>query len=119
MVVYGREKNEFAHPIAYGVHVHPIPVSRVWELRAGRADAERGHALCELQGGTVTRPTDGVSEVRSEDGREELPEFDLDCLYDDPATPTELTIFSPGTERRATEWVTVDQSVALPLDEIR
>lgn len=62
---------------------------------------------------------DSVSEVRPEEGRDELPEFDLDCLYDDPATPTELTIFSPETERRATEWVTVDQSVALSLDRIR
>ncbi|SEA35651.1 hypothetical protein SAMN04488065_2799 [Haloplanus vescus] len=47
------------------------------------------------------------------------PEFELECLYDDPSNPSELTVFTPETERLATEWVTVDQSTAVSLEEVR
>jgi len=49
----------------------------------------------------------------------ETPEFELECLYDDPSSPSELTIFSPETRRMATEWVTIDRSAAIRLDRIR
>ncbi|MFP4626542.1 MAG: hypothetical protein ACOCQ3_01775 [Natronomonas sp.] len=54
-----------------------------------------------------------------ENGRNSLPRFDLECLYDDPVTPSELTIFAPAEDRLATEWMTVDRSVAIPIDRIR
>lgn len=49
----------------------------------------------------------------------ETPEFELEWLYDDPSSPSELTIFSPESRRLATEWVTVDRSAAVRLDRIR
>lgn len=47
------------------------------------------------------------------------PEFELECAYDDPEDPSELTIFAPSTPRSVTEWVTADRSAAVPLDRIR
>ena len=49
----------------------------------------------------------------------QAPEFELECLYDDPSSPSKLTIFSPGTPEMATEWVTVDRSAAIRLDRMR
>jgi len=49
----------------------------------------------------------------------QAPEFELECLYDDPSSPSELTIFSPETPAMATEWLTVDRSSALRLDRMR
>lgn len=49
----------------------------------------------------------------------ETPEFDLECLYDDPVDPSELTIFSPEEREFGTEWVTAAASTAVPLDQIR
>ncbi|WP_435070160.1 DUF7511 domain-containing protein [Haloplanus sp. C73] len=59
------------------------------------------------------------SATLSASGLGETPEFELECLYDDPTNPSELTVFAPETRRLATEWVTVDQSTAVCLDEIR
>jgi hypothetical protein len=50
---------------------------------------------------------------------ERSPEFDLECLFDDAENPSELTIFSPERGRAATEWLTVERSAAIPVDEIR
>lgn len=50
---------------------------------------------------------------------EELPTYELDCLCDDREDPAEITIFSPGTRDFVTEWVTADESSAVPLDRIR
>lgn len=47
------------------------------------------------------------------------PEFELECRFDDPADPSELTVFAPGERRVATEWLTVDRATAVPLDWIR
>mgnify|MGYP000474713802 CR=1 FL=1 len=47
------------------------------------------------------------------------PEFELECLFDDPSDPSELTIFSPEGENLATEWVTADRSAAWSLERIR
>jgi hypothetical protein len=47
------------------------------------------------------------------------PEFELECLYDDPSNPSELTIFSPEPPAMATEWLTVDRAAAVRLDRMR
>ncbi|MFD1632396.1 hypothetical protein ACOZ4L_06330 [Haloplanus ruber] len=59
---------------------------------------------------TATTPP---AELRS------APEFELECLFDDPSDPSELTIFSPEGENLATEWVTADRSTARSLERIR
>ncbi|WP_251329366.1 hypothetical protein [Haloplanus pelagicus] len=48
-----------------------------------------------------------------------LPEFELECLFDDPTDPAELTIFTPDTGRLATEWITADRETARSLDRMR
>jgi len=50
---------------------------------------------------------------------DETPEFELDCLYDDPEDPSELTIFPSNLQESVTEWVTADRSAAVSLDELR
>lgn len=47
------------------------------------------------------------------------PDFELECLYDDPSEPSELTIFSPDGESMVTEWMTADRSTAVALDRLR
>jgi hypothetical protein len=59
---------------------------------------------------TTPPPTD---ELRS------VPEFELECLLDDPADPTELTIFTPETDKLATEWISADRTAARSLDGLR
>ncbi|ELY32835.1 hypothetical protein C498_07245 [Haloferax volcanii DS2] len=44
--------------------------------------------------------------------------FDLECIYDDPENPTELTVFSPKSEELTTSWITVDRGSAVSLDDI-
>jgi hypothetical protein len=55
----------------------------------------------------------------SEADLDETPEFELDCLYDDPEDPSELTIFPSNLQESVTEWVTADRSAAVSLDELR
>lgn len=50
---------------------------------------------------------------------EALPEFELGCLFDDAENPNRLTIFSPEIDRGATEWITVEESTAVSIDEVR
>lgn len=50
---------------------------------------------------------------------EELPEFDLECLYNDRLRPSELTVFSSDEEKFATAWMTVDRSLAVSLDQLQ
>ena len=50
---------------------------------------------------------------------EELPQFDLEYLFDDDDNPTEVTIFADDPETLSTQWITVDREVAVPLDEVR
>lgn len=50
---------------------------------------------------------------------EDVPEFELEYLYDDPVDPSELTIFAPTEDRLATEWITVDRSAAVPIEVVR
>jgi len=50
---------------------------------------------------------------------QKLPEFELNCIFDDIENPTEVTLFSPATERTLTQWVTADTADAIELSEIR
>ncbi|MFU1781007.1 hypothetical protein ACM16X_06485 [Haloarcula japonica] len=49
----------------------------------------------------------------------ETPEFELDCLYDDPENPSELTIFPSDRQQSVTEWVTADRSATVSLEKLR
>lgn len=53
------------------------------------------------------------------EGNDELPTFDLECQYDDPMNPSELTIFAPDASTRTTTWISADDSTAIPLDRCR
>jgi hypothetical protein len=44
---------------------------------------------------------------------------DLQHLYDDAEEPSEITIFSPGSERFPTEWITADRTTAVSLSDAR
>ena len=44
---------------------------------------------------------------------------ELECLLDDPSDPSELTVFAPGTDSLATEWLTIDWDAAHSLDRLR
>ena len=51
---------------------------------------------------------------------ERLPEFDLECMYDDWDDPSEVTVFS--TDERdslCSAWLTVDRDHAEPLSSVR
>lgn len=62
---------------------------------------------------------DSQSQTRSPEDSDGAPAVELEWLYDDRANPSELTIFSPGERALATEWITVDRSVARSLDSVR
>jgi hypothetical protein len=108
MVTYGRARRRIGGRIAHGVRSHPGPVCPLWDARPG-ADGGRPAAVRWLSGGPVT----------ADATLRQAPEFELECLYDDPSSPSELTIFSPETPEMATEWLTVDRSSALRLDRMR
>jgi hypothetical protein len=51
---------------------------------------------------------------------EQLPTFELECMYDDWDDPSEVTIFSTDDEDSLyTAWLTIDRDSAVPLDEVR
>lgn len=50
---------------------------------------------------------------------EELPQFDLEYLFDDDESPTEVTVFADDPESLSTRWITVDREFAVPLEEVR
>lgn len=60
-----------------------------------------------------------TTEPPSDTELDETPEFELDCLYDDPENPSELTIFASDIQQSVTEWVTADRSATVSLDQIR
>lgn len=62
---------------------------------------------------------DSQRQTRSPEGPDEAPDVELEWLYDDRSNPSELTVFSPGERALATEWITVDRSVARSLDSVR
>ncbi|ELZ31118.1 hypothetical protein C474_09794 [Halogeometricum pallidum JCM 14848] len=59
------------------------------------------------------------SKRRAPEEPDDAPDVELECLYDDRTNPSELTIFSPGERTLATQWITVDRSVARSLDSVR
>jgi hypothetical protein len=50
---------------------------------------------------------------------EELPQFDLEYLFDDDDSPTEVTVFADDPESLSTQWITIDRDCAVPLEEVR
>jgi hypothetical protein len=50
---------------------------------------------------------------------DEFPEMDLDCAVDESSTPTQLTIFDPGSEYVATSWISVDHDTGISLQQIQ
>ncbi|WP_372912143.1 hypothetical protein [Salinigranum sp.] len=50
---------------------------------------------------------------------EELPQFDLEYLFDDDDCPTEVTVFADDPESLSTRWITIDREFAVPLEEVR
>ena len=61
----------------------------------------------------------GETAVPHRDALARTPSFELSCLYDDMASPEEVTIFYPTGRRTATEWITADVGAAVGLDESR
>jgi hypothetical protein len=48
------------------------------------------------------------------------PDFELDCLLDDWEAPSEVTVFSTMTDSEMrTQWITVSEDHAVPLDQVR
>lgn len=62
-----------------------------------------------------------IEPIDSADGtaREELPEFELSYLFDDKEDPAEVTVFGGDGEAVLTNWITIDEGHAVPLDEVR
>jgi hypothetical protein len=46
-------------------------------------------------------------------------EFELEYLFDDAGAPSEVTVFAPEDGRVTTEWVTVPEWLAVPVEETR
>jgi hypothetical protein len=62
--------------------------------------------------------TERSERAPSRDVLESPPQFALECTFDDPSNPTEVTVYSPGSENVTTEWLTVDRSTAVPLERV-
>lgn len=62
---------------------------------------------------------DSKRRTQAPEASDDAPDVELEWLYDDRTNPSELTIFSPGEQTLATEWITADRSVARSLDSIR
>lgn len=112
MVAHGTDRLRPVGRAAHRVRPRAVPVSRLWRERPGRPDGER-RTLRELSG-AVTRPMSTAERPVSDP-----PEFELEGRYDDPDDPSELTVFTPGRRRFATEWLTADRSAVVPLDRMR
>jgi hypothetical protein len=51
---------------------------------------------------------------------DQLPEFELECMYDDWDEPSEVTIFSTDeADSLYTAWLTTDRSNAVSLEDVR
>ncbi|WP_299265187.1 DUF7511 domain-containing protein [Halorientalis sp.] len=51
---------------------------------------------------------------------DQLPEFDLECMYDDWDEPTEVTIFSTADgDSLYTAWLTANRDYAVSLADVR
>lgn len=64
----------------------------------------------------VDRSEQTTAEVSSD----ELPTFELECMYDDWDDPSEVTIFSTDDEDSLyTAWLTTDRDHAVSLTDVR
>lgn len=51
---------------------------------------------------------------------DQLPEFELECMYDDWDDPSEVTVFSTDeADSLYTAWLTTDRSHAVSLEDVR
>lgn len=50
---------------------------------------------------------------------EDLPQFDLEYLFDDDENPTEVTIFADDPDTLSTRWITIDRDYAVDIDDVR
>ncbi|SEO04952.1 hypothetical protein SAMN05216388_1007147 [Halorientalis persicus] len=59
--------------------------------------------------------------AETEEGQfDQLPEFELECMYDDWDDPTEVTIFSTADgDSLYTAWLTADRDHAVSLADLR
>jgi len=59
--------------------------------------------------------------AETDDGQfDQLPEFELECMYDDWDDPSEVTIFSTDDEDSLyTAWLTADRALTVSLSELR
>lgn len=68
---------------------------------------------------SATEPRDDLPAPTTDSARgREYPQFDLRCLRDDEDDPATVTVFAPG-EAQVTNWLTVDEAHAVPLEETR
>lgn len=50
--------------------------------------------------------------------KDELPTFGLDCRYDDPVDPNEVTVFAPEVGDITSAWITAAAGHTIPLDHV-
>jgi hypothetical protein len=65
---------------------------------------------------STSKPTDSIDAERS---LRRYPQYELDCLFDEEETPSEVTVFVDEVGELATKWLTIDIDHAVPLDEVR
>lgn len=72
--------------------------------------------------GSPTRTMSAIEPIDPEDGsdRQELPEFELEYLFDDDEDPTTVTVFTGDEESEdiLTSWITIEEQYTIPLDEV-
>jgi len=60
------------------------------------------------------------SEQAAEVPFDQLPSFELECMYDDWDDPSEVTIFSTDEDDSLyTAWLTIDRDTAVSLTDVR
>lgn len=60
------------------------------------------------------------SERGSRGTSQALPNFELSYLFDNRETPSEVTIFPESDDYDiSTNWITVDKTTAVPLEDLR
>ncbi len=63
--------------------------------------------------------------MRESDSKPELDssvendDHSVEFLHDDRVDPNEVTLFTPGDDSIATEWITADVRTAVALDDVR
>ncbi|QSG02397.1 hypothetical protein [Natranaeroarchaeum sulfidigenes] len=61
-----------------------------------------------------------TTEHDAESGRSNgMEDQSVEFLHDDRVDPNEVTLFTPGDDSIATEWITADVRTAVALDDVR